>query len=407
MIDDLMHGQVVERGAAAPSQGAPREPDEVVVSQTDPIYAQVHLTASRSKRRRFCRSVTAWGAFVDGRRGWVRASDDIISRVCWATVEVLPGGAPWSLWQTILGLWVHVLLFSRPGFCLLYAVFRDLKETGDRGSELIRLSREAQSELLSCVLNVPLFGTDLRAPLAPWVYATDASPWAGAAGRAAVSPGLAAELWRRRQRKGGPAGLEEWGTALARTALGAEPDPWDLAVLVEAGLARVDAPETGLPWVNQYARSQHWQLRRTLRLKSNTHITVQEARVRQALLRSLASDPATVGTRSTVFMDSQAVLGAGAKGRSPSRELNAVLRRSFGDQVLAGVSLGGLHVGTKANPMDAPSRDREIPLPTEDVPAWALAADQEDWPFVDRFLGSGREVFESCGALWPWASDSA
>jgi len=217
-----------------------------------------------------------------------------------------------------------------------------------------------------------------------------------------VDQAVAEEVWRRRERKGGPAGLEDSDTAFARIALGADPDPWDLAILVGAGLVDPKATEPGLPWVNQFARSQPWTLHRKRRLPRENHITVKEAKVRQILLRSLSSDPKTVGTRNCVLMDSKAVLGAGAKGRSPSKQLNSVFRLSFGDQVLAGVSLGGVHVGTKANPTDAPSRDAEIPAPTEPTPDWAEAALRRDWEAVDALLGSGREALQRCGALWPW-----
>jgi len=78
-------------------------------------------------------------------------------------------------------------------------------------------------------------------------------------------------------------------------------------------------------------------------------------------------------------------LGAGVKGRSPSRLLCTVWRRNAA-WFLAGSLYPGFHwVWSAFNRGDAPSRALDIPPPGRHVPAWAIAAlhgDFTGWDWV-------------------------
>lgn len=61
------------------------------------------------------------------------------------------------------------------------------------------------------------------------------------------------------------------------------------------------------------------------------------------------------------FWDSRAAAGAWAKGRSSSKQLNRLLRRSLGWQLAGRKSLHLVWVRSEANPSDHPSRGKPIP----------------------------------------------
>ena len=108
-------------------------------------------------------------------------------------------------------------------------------------------------------------------------------------------------------------------------------------------------------------------------LRRSEHINLKEARMRGMLVRSLAKEPASQESRNVLIMDSLVALGSGAKGRSSSRRLNAIQQAVLGEELMAGIYIGGLHVGTKHNPMDAPSRNRPVrKVPATRPPDWLV-----------------------------------
>ena len=73
------------------------------------------------------------------------------------------------------------------------------------------------------------------------------------------------------------------------------------------------------------------------------------------------------GTRRVCGVDSRVAVGAWAKGRSSSRQINRVFRSSLGWSVLGRIRLCPIWIGTESNPSDDPSRDVRLPKP---APAW-------------------------------------
>ena len=58
-----------------------------------------------------------------------------------------------ALLSSVIGLWVHVVMFRRPALALLGAAFTDAR--AEPKNEVRRLSRETLNELLSLVLLAP------------------------------------------------------------------------------------------------------------------------------------------------------------------------------------------------------------------------------------------------------------
>ena len=132
-----------------------------------------------------------------------------------------------------------------------------------------------------------------------------------------------------------------------------------------------------------------WRRRFAYHFRRPGHINVLEGVAYGTLLRNLAAT--SPSSRPVILTDSRVMLGASAKGRSSSGPLNGVLRAAL-PYVLGGdLYPGGIHLNSAENPADAPSRDRAVPAPSRDRPAWLddLAAGSASR--FDAILGSDSE----------------
>ena len=103
-------------------------------------------------------------------------------------------------------------------------------------------------------------------------------------------------------------------------------------------------------------------------------------------------------TRCVIGGDSQVALGALLKGRSSSRQLNKELSRSLAFHIGAGMQPYYLYFPTTLNPGDHPTRDREIPEPTDTEPGWWEPLLRGDFRLLDRWLeGIGHDPFTLSG----------
>ena len=106
-----------------------------------------------------------------------------------------------------------------------------------------------------------------------------------------------------------------------------------------------------------------WRLERSWFWRSRAHINVYEAATVSSLLKQLAWEQPS--TRHNIVVDSRVALGAISKGRSSSRALQPVLRRSAAYQI-AGDLYPSISFGpTRIIPADAPSRDRPFEPPVD------------------------------------------
>ena len=137
----------------------------------------------------------------------------------------------------LTGLWVHVLMFRRPGLALMNAVFQDSQLRPL--DKVIRLSRDSINELQSLLWLAPLFVSDLRCSCVPSLFALDASPFASGMVSAPLAESIVAELWRHGEQRGYYTRLESPATATLR----------ELGLETEAafGAAPVDHPSLDVP----------------------------------------------------------------------------------------------------------------------------------------------------------------
>ena len=211
-IDDHIAVQCLSRAAARASQPLR---DTAVFRQAEAAYQQVNLVPHPVKKQRHQTRGTLLGAYFDGELGMVSAPLDRTLVLMLCTCEIARRGActP-QLLQTLLGSWIHVLMFRRPALCVLNAVFADAARMP--ATQIMRLSRNSRNELLCVSVLGPLLQTDLRASWCPKVFMMDASPSGAGLCEADATPSVVQELWRFSEQHGYHTRLEGPASAILR-----------------------------------------------------------------------------------------------------------------------------------------------------------------------------------------------
>ena len=189
--------------------------DSETFRDAERAYTSVKLIQHPKKRKRNETSGTYLGADVDGVAGLVSAPQHRIGVLMLITAEVVRRGCcSASMLSSLLGLWVHVLMFRRPAFSLLSECFRDACHVPR--DCVFRLGRRSLNELHSLSLLAPLFQADLRVQYLPQLYALDASPSGAGICVTDVPVHVSQELWRHTEQRGYYTRLESPAAALLR-----------------------------------------------------------------------------------------------------------------------------------------------------------------------------------------------
>ena len=142
-------------------------------------------------------------------------------------------------------------------------------------------------------------------------------------------------------------------------------------------------------------------------VRRSEHIVTKEARPICTLIRHLASEVRTGGSRVVSFADSSPNIGAWAKGRSSSGRLDRHLRQVAPDLLLTDLQLAIPYVSTKFNPADAPTRGRAVrraPSSTSDLADALLSCNFDDRTGA-AFMSTLRDVVPVSELLEPISSD--
>ena len=140
-------------------------------------------------------------------------------------------------------------------------------------------------------------------------------------------------------------------------------------------------------WVTELCDSLPFKLLFNYRFKKPNHINVNEARTFKSWLKSTAKthqDCRLVG-----ILDSRVTIGAAAKGRSSSKAISRILQTTMPYTIGAGLYPGLLHIGSKENRADGPTRDRGIDPPTKELPGWLTALQRGDSRPFDCVVRAG------------------
>ena len=196
-IDDHF---VAQRVSLSAWRSGARDRDSVIFEKAAQAYRQVGLVQHEKKRKRQLSCGTSLGADVDGLAGVVSAPRHRVGVLCTLTTEIVRRGtcAP-KILASLLGLWVHVLMFRRPVLCILNEAFKDAQASP---AHVIRqLQRATLNELLSLTDLAPALQADLRVDYLPQIFCMDASP-TGSGICAAAPSHVVAELWRHSEQEG-------------------------------------------------------------------------------------------------------------------------------------------------------------------------------------------------------------
>lgn len=139
-------------------------------------------------------------------------------------------------------------------------------------------------------------------------------------------------------------------------------------------------------WVTELCDSLPFKLLFKYRFRKPNHINVNEARTYKSWIKSSAKSHCD--TRLVGVLDSRVTIGAAAKGRSSSSSISRVLQTTMPYALGAGLYPGLLHVGSKHNRADGPTRDRPIDPCTKEVPEWFRKLQEGDYHAFDCVVQS-------------------
>ena len=135
------------------------------------------------------RDAVELGVNIQGEEGWLGGSPERFQKLISVTMSLLSLKNPRPRWvQIVLGRWIFVLQFRRPGMAVLSNCWNYIRRSQDRR----RWWPVVQKELAQLVCMVPLLQFDLRTNYSPLVSCSDASEGGGAiaSSRSLTSAGM-------------------------------------------------------------------------------------------------------------------------------------------------------------------------------------------------------------------------
>ena len=182
--------------------------DLAVFEQANVAYTQVGLTAHPGKRQRQVTTAVVLGAEVDGIAGRVGAPRNRLTLLMFCTAVVVhKQHCTRKILQSLLGCWVHALLFRRCLFAVLESVYHEGQ--GLPSDTVFRLTAQSINELQSLLLLGPVAQCNLRTHVCPELFVMDASPYGGAICRADLGSAAVEQLWLHSEQRGYYTRLEQ------------------------------------------------------------------------------------------------------------------------------------------------------------------------------------------------------
>jgi hypothetical protein len=249
---------------------------------------------------------------------------------------------------SVVGRWIWVLLLNRPLLSILSATTFDFIQANHSRSSI---PDETKWEISALCDLLPLLVVNIKIPPARQALATDASLHGAGVVRRPVSDNEWFELAVSRERRG-------WYTRMAVVNEGQEK-----SILDDVTETSMDIREGRIvaDQVLQFARSAEWQVQVSAPWKHEDHINILEAHALQLGIRNFLESSSNTNSRPLILLDSTAVLGAVAKGRSASVRLNHQVRRLAALLCAGNLRPAWVWVPTDDNPADMPSRAFKSP----------------------------------------------
>ena len=195
-IDDVVVAQVLLHRLLAQNTG----PDVSVTQRVSSIYEKYEVEVSVDKgfglfsvSPKPQATFQAWGARLRSEPGEVSTPVEkckALASVVFYLVHL--SYVPKPILLSVLGLLVHPFMHNRVLMACLHRIYKYL--AGFHDFDIVFLPNDIKSELVLAALLLPQAYTNIRAPLDPWVSATDATPARGGSTIATVSHELVSTL---------------------------------------------------------------------------------------------------------------------------------------------------------------------------------------------------------------------
>ena len=326
--------------------------DEKLIRASRKRYAELQLPRSEKKAFEKEYDFKAWGTQVTSESGRVGTPYPKMKQIEALTIALLQEGrASKKALQKLLGLFVHPFMHRRELMATFHHIYVYIENMPEH--DICRMPEFVKDELITAMLLLPLAETNVRSPVSNRISATDASSRKGGRASTITSKALAKTLYRFGEQKGEHTRLD-----------------WEMHHL-EPPSAMELAPT---PLVD--AMQKHcWTSTQSMGFKKKEHINILEMEmVKQEIKARCNSNRG--GCRVVNLCDSRVVVGAFAKGRSSSRNLNHKLRSCIPWLLVSDLRFTNLWVPTNKNPADFPSRNKPIPWP-ESSQSDGLLSDQD------------------------------
>ncbi|CAE7896218.1 Kcnc2, partial [Symbiodinium necroappetens] len=230
-IDDHLTSQVCTRRELRDSAHLR---DTEVFTGSERAYPSVGLVQHPRKRQRNVTAGIVLGAEADGITGIISAPRHRVGVLMRITCTIARKGCCSSdLLSSVLGLWIHVLMFRRPVLAVLTSVFEDARRAPR--DAVYQLQRSSINELFCLAALAPLLQADLRVDYPGLLFCMDASPTGAGLCAAKLPPATVKELWRFSEQKGFYTKLlEPAGATLAAAGLDDDPGSYFASNVGEA-----------------------------------------------------------------------------------------------------------------------------------------------------------------------------
>ena len=220
--------------------------------------------------------------------------------------------------------------------CLLQECFCWVETLPDKGNTKIPV--KVREELLWVGMCLPLCHTDITWPVSCRIGCSDASLSGGGRAATVTTEPVSSTLFRFAEHRGEHVRLD-WASGALAPATEMQQVPVEIEELIQ---------------------DHSWTVTESISFRRKQRINILETKmIHHELVDAVHS--CQDGLRCLLLVDSRAAAGAWAKGRSSSKQLNRLLRRSLGWQLAGRKSLHLVWVRSEANPSDHPSRGKPIP----------------------------------------------
>ena len=332
-IDDHLVFQTVDK---KPIRDRTPYEDESLVQRSRNRYAELGLPRSIKKAFDKEYSFKAWGTQVDSESGRVGTPLQKLRQVEELTLRLISQKhASKKALQKLLGLYVHPFMHKRECMSIFHHTYLFIDNLPEGVSR--KIPQYICDELLTAVLLLPLASANIRLPVSTRVSATDASLSGGGRSSTLTTKVFSKMLYRFCEARG------------EHTRLDWEDMPLPPETIMKP------APESLVCSLQKH----RWVATESRRFAKKDHINLLELEMLKAEIKDRVNS-GHAACRVVNLCDSRVVVGAFAKGRSSSKNMNHGLRSCLPWLLTGDLQVSSLWVDTPGS----------SPFPLQSLHSW-------------------------------------